>query len=317
MAMRLEDSSSSIRRQPEIQLPVHTTPKFIQEIQRARDKLHLNVFFAEAFGCFSFTFFLLLSVAGMEITGTFGNWTSTMLTLSIAVMLAVYVSAPISGGQLSPSSVVTNVLLRQFPIKKVPLYLVAHFVGALFAIVVEYGLISSYLDAVDGGVRGYDTLNIFINTPDTTSPNLKIGDLFLHEFLGCIFFNFAIAALLDQNNPFFAPKAVPVMVGATLFALASSFGWCIYVLNPFRDFVPRVYLNAYYPNTFKKDNYWAIALFVPFIGNFFGVLLYDLLLAKNYTDKSSNGLPVSVGGKSANVDVSVDIKGEEKIDAEL
>lgn len=45
------------------------------------------------------------------------------------------------------------------------------------------------------------------------------------------------------------------------------------------------YLSIYYKGLWQYQNYWAIALFVPFMGHIAGALLYDILVAKDYEDE--------------------------------
>jgi len=109
-----------------------------------------------------------------------------------------------------------------------------------------------------------------------------MGHLFINEFLGCVIFMFIVAAVTDLKNPLVSIKAAPIYVGSAVFMIANTFGWTQFVLNPFRDFGPRVYLSAYYSGLWGMHGYWAIALFVPILGDIVGMLLYDVLVAKDY-----------------------------------
>lgn len=51
---------------------------------------------------------------------------------------------------------------------------------------------------------------------------------------------FVVATVTDLKNPLLNLQAVPLYVGAAVFMVATAFGWTQFVLNPFRDFGPRV-----------------------------------------------------------------------------
>ncbi|PRP82311.1 hypothetical protein PROFUN_10383 [Planoprotostelium fungivorum] len=273
-------------------VPPKKTFGFIKSIQRLRDKAHIRPLIVESIGSFWFIFVLIMSVGGYVI-GTeiqaaklttappLGDWVSSIASLALAVTYGAYMSFHISGGHLSPAITVTNAVLRGFPWKYVPFYLFAHFIGAFFAAICFYGLQTPYLNLIDPN-RTAATAALYVNLP---SPVIwSDGYRFINEFLGCTIFMFILSALTDLKNPLLSFKATPIYAGTAVFMVANVFGWNNFVLNPFRDFGPRVYLSIYYKGLWQYHNYWAIALFVPFMGHIAGALLYDILVAKDYDD---------------------------------
>lgn len=65
-------------------------------------------------------------------------------------MLGVYASG-ISGGHINPCVTLTNCVLRNFPWRKFPIYLLAQTLGAFCASGIVYGDYKLAIDAFEGG----------------------------------------------------------------------------------------------------------------------------------------------------------------------
>jgi len=287
-----------------LDFPAYTTPSPLLSWQQRRDKNGVKVFALEFLACFFFTFMTIVPAGGFILTqGLEGSFLITVLCVSFSVMFSVYIAAPHSGAILSPAQLAVAVLFRGFPYKAIPLYVIAHFLGSFFGGVISYGLLAPYLDLVDGGDRlaiplGPDsTAAIFVNMPD---PEIDSQHLVLAEILGDIIFSFIICGLLDTRNSLVSFQILPILVGLAVFMVACVFGWVAYVLNPFRDFGPRVYLSHYYgQDLFSYHSYYSmIALWVPFAGAIIGAMLYDFLVGSRY-HVQRDGL--SLNGSSASV----------------
>ncbi|PRP85333.1 hypothetical protein PROFUN_06935 [Planoprotostelium fungivorum] len=276
------------KKRKEFSPPHHKPYGFVRAIQRLRDKAHLRPLFVEAVGSFWFIFVLIQGLGGY-VFGTIlqplakvpalGDWTATLLSLALSVSYGVFMSLPISGGHLSPAMTITLAVWRGFPWKAVPLYLLAQFAGAIFAAICFYGIQAPMIDLLDPS-RTHATGALFVNSP---SAMWSSGHLIANEFLGSTIFVFMVAALTDLKHPLASIKAAPFIVGSAVFVIANIFGWTTFVLNPFKDFGPRVYLTAYYKGLWSNP-YWAIALFVPILGHMTGMFLYDVMVSKDYED---------------------------------
>jgi len=271
---------------PVLLKPSSSAP-FLNDFQRIRDQNGVRLFFLEFIACFLFTFTIIVPSAGLVLTnGEEGSFLIAVMCVSISVSFVVYIAAPHSGAILSPPMLIVAAIFRNFPWKMVPVYLVAHFLGSFVAGVAAYGLISPYLDQLDGGNRNIvplsptSTAAIFVAMPQ---PFLDNNHLILSELLGDLIFMFIISGLLDTRHPLLNLHLLPLLVGAAVFLVACVFGWIGFVLNPFRDFGPRVYLSAYYDGIFTyHDHYSMIALFIPFVGHIMGAILYDFMVNSRY-----------------------------------
>eukprot|EP00026_Physarum_polycephalum_P010747 Phypoly_transcript_10924.p1 GENE.Phypoly_transcript_10924~~Phypoly_transcript_10924.p1 ORF type:complete len:364 (+),score=39.66 Phypoly_transcript_10924:137-1228(+) len=268
--------------------PAYTTPGFVVNFQKFRDQMHIRELFVEAVSCFLFTILIILPAGGLVFTqGVQGSFLIAILCVSFSVMFSIYISVLHSGAILSPAMLLCYALFRGFPWKKVPFYLVAHFLGSFVAGVIAYGLMDPWMDAVDHGNRmaiplgPTSTAAVFVPMPPLFLPP---GHLFLNEFLGDVIFAFMVMGLLDSRNKLIDVRFLPVLISLVVFVVAGAFGWYGFVLNPFRDFGPRVYLSHYYNGIFSYNNYYSmIALFAPVAGHIVGVLLYDFMVSSRYT----------------------------------
>jgi aquaporin Z len=98
--------------------------------------------FAELFG----TFLLVLVAAGGPIVNArFGGHAITQTALEVApgmVVLAIILfMGAVSGAHLNPAVTVAFMLRRDFPLRRVPLYVVAQFAGAVLATLVVTALV--------------------------------------------------------------------------------------------------------------------------------------------------------------------------------
>ncbi len=101
--------------------------------------------FAELFG----TFLLVLVAAGGPIVNArFGGHAITRTALVVApgmVVLAIILfMGAVSGAHLNPAVTLAFMLRRDFPLRRVPLYLVAQFAGAVLATLVVTALIGKH-----------------------------------------------------------------------------------------------------------------------------------------------------------------------------
>jgi len=289
---------------PPYPLPIrpYDTNQLVAQVQKVRDNFGVRTLFVEFIACFFFTFFIMVPTAAIYLTGQAGgSFLIAVLCVSVSVVFSIYIAAPHSGAILSPPIMICQAFLRGFPWKYVPFFLVAHFLGSFLAGVVSYGLLAPLLDVADGGNRNFFTLEsgmstaqYFIAIPSSAIDN---NHLILSEILGDMLFMIVLLALLDTRNPLVDIKFLPFLVGADVFLVGCTFGWYGFVLNPFRDFGPRVYLSHYYDGLFEYHSFYSmIALFIPFIGHFIGAIIYDIMVSARYKPErnADNLLEVNV-----------------------
>ncbi len=98
--------------------------------------------FAELFG----TFLLVLVAAGGPIVNArFGGHAITQTALVVApgmmVLAIILFMGAVSGAHLNPAVTIAFMLRRDFPLRRVPMYLVAQFAGAVLATLVVTALV--------------------------------------------------------------------------------------------------------------------------------------------------------------------------------
>lgn len=89
-------------------------------------------FFAEMWG----TFLLVLVACGAVVVSKLGGQVSLAMQVAapgIMVMTAIYFMGTVSGAHLNPAVTIAFALRSHFPWKKVPIYILAQFMGAILA----------------------------------------------------------------------------------------------------------------------------------------------------------------------------------------
>ena len=88
----------------------------------------------------------------------------------IATAVGVWVSGGISGGHINPAVTVSFAVMRDFPWRKVPVFLLAQILGAFIGAAIIYGNYLGAIDIQEGGsartVPG--TASLFATYPAST-----------------------------------------------------------------------------------------------------------------------------------------------------
>ncbi|KAF5095812.1 hypothetical protein D0Z00_003001 [Geotrichum galactomycetum] len=212
-----------------------------------------------------------------------GSYQSISWCWGIGVMFGVYCSGGISGGHLNPAVTFSNCVFRGFPWKKLPIYVLAQFLGAFLGAFIVYGNYKSAIDMYEGyGIRtvggATSTAGIFCTYP---AEFMTRTGMFFSELIASALLMLCIYAINDENNlP--AANLGPLILFFLIFGLGASFGWETgYAINPARDFGPRLasYALGYGPKVFSAGGYYFwIPIVAPVIGCTFGGFLYDFLI---------------------------------------
>ncbi|KAF9352240.1 glycerol channel [Mortierella sp. AD094] len=207
----------------------------------------------------------------LNVTNASSAYLSNCLGWGLGLMLAIYVAGGVSGGHVNPAVTVAMVIFRRFPIRKVPGYFLAQWLGSFIGGAIVYGNYKSAIDNFDHGthhVTGLEgTAGIF-------------GSGLLTEMFGTAILLIGIMAVTDERN--LASKAMaPLAIGLTLTSLALSIGWPTgFAVNPFRDFGPRCFAAIPYGSgvfTAYHHYFWA-PLIGPFVGAVIGAAMYQFMV---------------------------------------
>ena len=216
------------------------------------------------------------------------NWNTITLGWAFAVIVAVYVSAGVSGAHLNPAVTIALAMKRGFPWGKVGPYIVAQMVGAFL------GALGVYLTYGDG-LRAAGVPNVWCTGPGavfgtafwgglagTSTGSYSFTGAILTELLGTAVLMWGILASGDSKNTGLMHNLGPFLVGGTVLAVGLSLGGPSgYAINPARDFGPRLFGTLVGTQGLWAGGYWLIPLIVPIVGGVLGVYVYDWLVDAN------------------------------------
>ena len=216
------------------------------------------------------------------------NWNTITLGWAFAVIVAVYVSAGVSGAHLNPAVTIALAAKRGFPWGKVAPYIVAQMVGAFL------GALGVYLTYRDGLVMA-GVPNVWCTGPGSVFGSAFTGQMGLQsmgsysiltasltELFGTAVLMWGILASGDSKNTGLTNNLGPFLVGGTVLAVGLSLGGPSgYAINPARDFGPRLFGTLVGTKDLWANGYWLIPLIVPIIGGLVGIYVYDWLVDAN------------------------------------
>ena len=114
-------------------------------------------FIGETLGTFILVLFGCGSVAVATLFGEYGSIFQIAIVWGIGVSLAIYLTRHLSCAHLNPAVSIAMVLGKRMPVKNLPIFLVAQFLGAFLAGAMVYALFSPSIAAFEsahGIIRG-------------------------------------------------------------------------------------------------------------------------------------------------------------------
>ena len=251
----------------------------------------LTVTAREALAEFLGTFVLLLFgtavVAQVVLSGNAnGTYISINIAWGLAVTMAIYVSAGVSGAHLNPAVTVALAVHRGFSWTKVVPYCAAQIAGAFAGASVTYLTYREAFDRFDGGTRfvtgAKATAGIFSTYPQDFLSNVPGG--LIDQIVGTALLLLLVLAIGDQKNFAPDPRLQPILVGAAVVLIGMSFGFNAgYAINPARDLGPRLFtaIAGWGGEVFTAGNgWWWVPIVGPLIGGVLGGYVYDLFITR-------------------------------------
>ena len=213
------------------------------------------------------------------------NWNTITIGWAFAVIVAVYVSAGVSGAHLNPAVTIALAAKRDFPWSKVLPYILAQLVGAFL------GALGVYLVYMDG-LKGAGMPNVWCTGPGSvfgqtfwgtaaaagvsSTGGYSFVNAFIAEIIGTAVLLWGILASGDSRNTGLMHNMGPFLVGGTVLAVGLSLGGPSgYAINPARDLGPRLFGLVAGTQGLFADGYWWIPVVAPIIGGLIGIYLYD------------------------------------------
>ncbi len=252
---------------------------------------------SELIGEFFGTFILILLGDGVvanvglapRLAAPAYNWNTITIGWAFAVIIAVYVSAGVSGAHLNPAVTLALAVRRGFPWGKVAPYMLAQLVGAFT------GALAVYLVYRDGLVAA-GMPNVW-----STGPGSVFGASFwggagadaagtygmltasIAEFFGTMVLLWGVLASGDSRNTGLMHNLGPFLVGGAVLAVGLSLGGPSgYSINPARDLGPRILGALVGTGGLFNGLYWLIPpVLIPLIAGPVGVILYDIFVTPN------------------------------------
>uniref|UniRef100_A0A1D1Z965 Aquaporin-3 n=1 Tax=Anthurium amnicola TaxID=1678845 RepID=A0A1D1Z965_9ARAE len=254
----------------------------------------IRPFFAEAMATFFYVFLGGSAIATLIVSGGLdGSRLAIAFVFAFGTAFAITFAAHISGGHLSVAFSCAFAAYRKFPWKTVPLYFLAHIVGAFLGTAFVYACFYPTIDALDLKPISADfpdlpvIVKAFVEIPKDFIPT---GYIIWTELIANIVLSFIVFSLIDHNNKEVGrtPIAIPLLIGFVIFCIIIGIGFQGVSINPARDLGGRLFIACVYGgDIFKvKDYYFWIPLIVPNIGSLIGGGLYDLMVYKHAKPKS-------------------------------
>jgi glycerol uptake facilitator protein len=206
--------------------------------------------------------------------GQNSGWIVITTGWAMAIAVAVFASAPISGAHLNPAVTISLAVIGKFPWANVVTYIIAQMIGAFLGGVIVWIAYRKQFEATeDADLK----LAVFCTGPAIRDYAANI----VTEIIGTFALLFGILSM----GHFIGPKTPPE-VGATwgvwtVVALVWAIGLSLggptgYAINPARDLGPRL-AHAILPIPGKRNSDFAygwIPVVGPIIGGVIGALLY-------------------------------------------
>ncbi len=230
----------------------------------------MNQFFAEFFGTAMILCFGSGVVSNVVLSKTKGNnsgWIVISFGWAIGVFTGVLVAAGISGAHLNPAVTLALVLAGKFSAAKMPMYMCAQMLGAMFGSTLAWLAYKKHFDATEDADS---KLAVFC-----TIPNIRhFWFNLLTEIIGTYILALAVLYMAQPEVGLGALNALPVALVVLGIGVALG-GPTGYAINPARDLGPRI-MHFILPIKGKRDSDWAYS-WVPVVGPMIGAGLAALM----------------------------------------
>lgn len=216
------------------------------------------------------TFLLILLgngvVANVVLNKTKGSnsgWIVITWGWGIAVFVAVFAVAPVSGAHINPAVTVGLAAVGKFSWSLVPGYIIAQMIGAFLGTSVVWLM---YKDHYDETPDQSSKLATFSTIPAIRN---KMSNL-ISEITGTFVLVLAVLYIAEPEIGLGALSALPV--GLLVFGIGMSLGGTTgYAINPARDLGPRI-AHAILPIKGKGGSDWGYS-WVPVAGPIIGAVI--------------------------------------------
>jgi glycerol uptake facilitator protein len=246
---------------------------------------------AEFLGTALMIFFGTGCVAALKVGGaTLGLWEISIIW-GLAVSMAVYMTAGVSGAHLNPAISITLSLFTGFEKRKLPGYIAAQVAGAFCGAGLVYLLyISLFFEfehahqMIRGSVESLELASVFSTYPN---PAISVGQAALVEVVITAILMAVIMSLTDDSNGLPRGALAPLLIGLLVAVIgASTAPLTGFAMNPARDFGPKLmtFLAGWDEIAFTGGRdipYFLVPIFAPILGACLGAASYRVLIARH------------------------------------
>jgi len=226
----------------------------------------MNAFFAEFFGTAILMAFGCGVVANVLLSKTKGNnsgWIVITFGWAIGVFTGVLIAAPFSGAHINPAVTLALALANKFSWAKMPLYICAQMLGAMFGASLVWLAYKKHFDITEDSDS---KLAVFCTAPNIRSYWYNV----LTEVIGTYALALAVLYMAEPDVGLGALNALPVALVVLGIGLSLG-GPTGYAINPARDLGPRI-MHFFLPIPGKRDSDWKYS-WVPILGPMTGAAL--------------------------------------------
>jgi len=250
-------------------------------------------FIGETLGTFMLVLFGCGSVAVSVLFNAYQGIVQIALVWGIGVTLAIYLTRHLSCAHLNPAVTLAMVISKRMSVRKLPIYLIAQFIGAFLAGAAIYLLFSPSISAFEnthniirGSVESVQTAKMFgeyYSAPGSTavvSLPLAIGAEAFGTFL-LLLMIFALTEGCNVGRPHDA--MAPLFIGLTVSSVICLIAPLTQAgLNPARDFGPRMVAwmtgwgSAAFPD--HSGGFFFVYILGPLFGGILAALFFVYVL---------------------------------------
>jgi glycerol uptake facilitator protein len=203
---------------------------------------------------------VVANVVLSKTKGNNGGLISITFGWAVAVFVAVYATASVSGAHLNPAVTLALAAIGKFDWSLVPGYLLAQLLGAMIGALIVWIAYRQHFDATEDAAA---KLAVFCTSPSINKP----ADNILSEVIGTFVFIFAILSITKSQSSLGSLDALPVALLVLGIGLSLG-GPTGYAINPARDLGPRI-MHAILPIKNKGGSDWSYS-WIPVIGPVIG-----------------------------------------------
>lgn len=203
--------------------------------------------------------------------GNNGGWIVITFGWAIAVFVAVYAVASVSGAHINPAVTIALAYAQKFSWELVPAYIAAQMLGAIFGALIVWIAYKKHFDQTESGDL---KLAVFCTAPAIRTPLYNVAT----EIIGTFVLVFGVLSLVSPQNSLGSLDALPVALLVLGIGLSLG-GPTGYAINPARDLGPRI-AHFILPIPNKRDSDWGYAwipVVAPVIGGVLAAAVFTLL----------------------------------------